>query len=158
MKFILSFEGKNGKVPDFVFLAHVVDMMQAMHVPFLFRSFSSHPFSIMPFLIPFWPFSFLVMLIMWAKSKTFLISFYNLRNRLLLQTWAVPRFGFQVAAAWLISTSRNYGSHFSTTFQYIRICHFIISEKISVEIKSIKPRKVDRLPPIFSVDARHSFF
>ncbi|XP_058226574.1 very-long-chain aldehyde decarbonylase CER3-like isoform X2 [Rhododendron vialii] len=87
--------GKNGKVPDFVFLVHVVDMMQAMHVPFLFRSFSSHPFSIMPFLIPLWPFSFLMMLIMWAKSKTFLISFYNLRNRLLLQTWAVPRFGFQ---------------------------------------------------------------
>ncbi|KAF7135296.1 hypothetical protein RHSIM_Rhsim08G0201300 [Rhododendron simsii] len=87
--------GKNGKVPDFVFLVHVVDTMQAMHVPFVFRSFSSHPFSIMPFLIPLWPFSFLMMLIMWAKSKTFLISFYNLRNRLLLQTWAVPRFGFQ---------------------------------------------------------------
>ncbi|KAH7865261.1 hypothetical protein Vadar_004317 [Vaccinium darrowii] len=86
--------GKNGRVPEFVFLVHVVDMMQAMHVPFLFRSFSSVPFCIMPFMIPMWPFSFLVMLLMWAKSKTFLISFYHLRSRL-LQTWAVPRFGFQ---------------------------------------------------------------
>ncbi|KAG8372488.1 hypothetical protein BUALT_Bualt12G0071300 [Buddleja alternifolia] len=34
------------------------------------------------------------MLVMWAKSKPFLISFYNIKDRL-HQTWAVPRFGFQ---------------------------------------------------------------
>ncbi|GFY80661.1 fatty acid hydroxylase superfamily [Actinidia rufa] len=34
------------------------------------------------------------MLVMWAKSKTFLFSFYGLRGRL-HQTWVVPRFGFQ---------------------------------------------------------------
>ncbi|XP_028083461.1 very-long-chain aldehyde decarbonylase GL1-1-like [Camellia sinensis] len=34
------------------------------------------------------------MLVMWAKSKTFSVSFYNLRGRL-HHTWAVPRFGFQ---------------------------------------------------------------
>lgn len=34
------------------------------------------------------------MLLMWAWSKTFLVTFYNLRGRL-HQTWAVPRFGFQ---------------------------------------------------------------
>ncbi|KAL6978153.1 Very-long-chain aldehyde decarbonylase cer3 [Sarracenia purpurea var. burkii] len=86
--------GKNGRAPDFVFLAHVVDVLQAMHVPFVFRSFSSLPFTFMPFLVPMWPSTFVVMLLMWAKSKTFLATFYILRNKL-HQTWSVPRFGFQ---------------------------------------------------------------
>lgn len=85
------------RVPDFVFLGHVVDIMSSMHTPFVFRSFNSVPFSTKFFLFPMWPFTFLVMLAMWAKSKTFLFSFYNLRCRL-HQTWVVPRFGFQVAA------------------------------------------------------------
>ncbi|XP_021276679.1 protein ECERIFERUM 3 [Herrania umbratica] len=91
---ISSDSAKYGRVPDFVFLAHVVDITSAMHVPFVFRSFSSIPFSTRIFLLPFWPITFMVMLIMWAWSKTFLITFYNLRGRL-HQTWAVPRFGFQ---------------------------------------------------------------
>lgn len=36
----------------------------------------------------------MIMLVMWGWSKTFLVSFYNLRGRL-HQTWVVPRFGFQ---------------------------------------------------------------
>lgn len=91
---ISSTAGKQERAPDFVFLAHVVDVMSSMHVPFVFRSFSSIPFSTKLFLIPMWPSTFLVMLAMWAKSKTFLISFYNLRGRL-HHTWTVPRFGFQ---------------------------------------------------------------
>ncbi|KAG8379596.1 hypothetical protein BUALT_Bualt07G0105300 [Buddleja alternifolia] len=84
----------NSKVPDFVFLVHVVDVMAAMHSPFVFRSFSSIPYSIKPFLFAMWPSTFIVMLVMWARSKTFLFSFYNLRDKL-HQTWVVPRFGFQ---------------------------------------------------------------
>ncbi|KAK4410677.1 Very-long-chain aldehyde decarbonylase CER3 [Sesamum angolense] len=86
----------NSRAPDFVFLAHVVDVMSSMHSPFVYRSFSSIPFSTKPFLFPGWPIAYLVMLVMWAKSKTFLFSFYYLRGRL-FQTWAVPRFGFQNA-------------------------------------------------------------
>ncbi|OIS97283.1 protein eceriferum 3 [Nicotiana attenuata] len=86
--------GKNGRVPDFVFLAHVVDLTSAMHVPFLFRSFGSKPFSTRLFLLPLLPIAFVVMLVMWAYSKVFLNTFYNLRGRL-HQTWVVPRFGFQ---------------------------------------------------------------
>ncbi|CAI9761050.1 unnamed protein product [Fraxinus pennsylvanica] len=86
--------GKNSRVPDFVFLAHVVDMSSAMHAPFVMRSISSKPYYTRIHLKPFLPISFLAMLIMWAKSKTFLNSFYYLRNRL-HQTWIVPRFGFQ---------------------------------------------------------------
>ncbi|KAL0453841.1 UNVERIFIED_CONTAM: Very-long-chain aldehyde decarbonylase CER3 [Sesamum latifolium] len=86
--------GKNGRVPDFVFLAHVVDFSSAMHAPFVVRSIASHPYYTRIYLLPFLPVSFAMMLLMWAKSKTFLVSFYNLRDRL-HQTWTVPRFGFQ---------------------------------------------------------------
>ncbi|XP_052175261.1 very-long-chain aldehyde decarbonylase CER3-like isoform X2 [Diospyros lotus] len=86
--------GKNGSVPDFVFLAHVVDIVSSMHVGFVFRSFSSVPFTTIPFLIPLWPIALWAILVMWAKSKTFLLSFYYLRGRL-CETWVVPRFGLQ---------------------------------------------------------------
>ncbi|KAL6189160.1 hypothetical protein ACLB2K_040550 [Fragaria x ananassa] len=86
--------GINGNVPDFVFLAHVVDLTSQMHVPFVFRSFASNPFSFRLFQVPFYPSGILVCLAMWAWAKTFLITFYNLRGRL-HQTWAVPRYGFQ---------------------------------------------------------------
>ncbi|CAL5361684.1 unnamed protein product [Camellia sinensis] len=89
-KEISSAAGKKGRVPEFVFLVHVVDVMQAMHVPFVFRSFGSVPYRVQPFLIPMWPFTFLVMLAMWAQSKTFLLYFYTLRGSL-LESWVVPR-------------------------------------------------------------------
>ncbi|XP_019058585.1 PREDICTED: protein ECERIFERUM 3 isoform X2 [Tarenaya hassleriana] len=85
---------ENGRVADFVFLAHVVDVSSAMHSPFVFRSFGSMPYAFRIFLLPMWPVTFLVMLAMWAWSKVFLVSFYNLRDKL-CQTWIVPRFGFQ---------------------------------------------------------------
>ncbi|XP_010914063.1 very-long-chain aldehyde decarbonylase GL1-1 isoform X2 [Elaeis guineensis] len=87
-------EGKNDEVPDFVFLAHVVDVSSSIHVPFICRTFGSMPYSFKPFLLVIWPAAFLTMLVMWAWSKTFLVSFYKLRGRL-HQIWAVPRYGFQ---------------------------------------------------------------
>ncbi|XP_048228176.1 very-long-chain aldehyde decarbonylase CER3 isoform X3 [Ricinus communis] len=83
-----------GRVPDFVFLAHVVDISSAMHAPFVNRAVASNAFTPWNIMLPGWPVAFLVMLIMWAKAKIFLVSFYNLRGRL-HATWAVPRFGFQ---------------------------------------------------------------
>nr|AOS88705.1 VLC-Acyl-CoA reductase [Brassica napus] len=86
--------GERKRVPEFVFLAHGVDVMSAMHAPFVFRSFASMPYTTRIFLLPMWPFTFMVMLGMWVWSKTFLFSFYTLRNNI-CQTWGVPRFGFQ---------------------------------------------------------------
>ncbi|KAG1327517.1 hypothetical protein COCNU_01G014510 [Cocos nucifera] len=86
--------GKSKQVPDFVFLAHVVDVISSMHVPFVSQSCGSEPFVTKLFMLPLWPLAFWVMLLMWAWSKTFLVTFYNLRGRL-HQTWAVPRYGFQ---------------------------------------------------------------
>ncbi|XP_047332123.1 very-long-chain aldehyde decarbonylase CER3-like [Impatiens glandulifera] len=81
-------------IPDFVFLAHAVDISTSMHQPFVFRSFASIPYKFRIFLLPLMPLGFLIMLIMWAKSKPFVATFYNLRGRL-HQMWGVPRFGFQ---------------------------------------------------------------
>lgn len=96
--------GENVRVPDFVFLAHVVDVTASMHPPFVFRSLASLPYSPKLFLLPFWPLAFSAMFALWAWSKTFLISFYWLRGRL-HQTWAVPRYGFQVYAVTRLSFS-----------------------------------------------------
>ncbi|KAL0464012.1 UNVERIFIED_CONTAM: Very-long-chain aldehyde decarbonylase CER3 [Sesamum latifolium] len=49
----------NSRAPDFVFLAHVVDVMSSMHSPFVYRSFSSIPFSAKPFLFPGWPIAYM---------------------------------------------------------------------------------------------------
>jgi hypothetical protein len=81
-------------VPEFVFLAHVVDIMSSMHVPFVLRSISSVPFENHLVLLPFWPVAFTGMLLMWCFSKTFVVSSYCLRG-CLHQTWTVPRYGFQ---------------------------------------------------------------
>uniref|UniRef100_A0A453NI87 aldehyde oxygenase (deformylating) n=4 Tax=Triticinae TaxID=1648030 RepID=A0A453NI87_AEGTS len=88
------YQGKNDRVPEFVFLVHVVDIMSSMHVPFVLRSISSVPFENHLILLPFWPVALVYGLLMWCCSKTFLVSFYYLRGRL-HQTWSVPRHGFQ---------------------------------------------------------------
>ncbi|KAK3156162.1 hypothetical protein QOZ80_2AG0103620 [Eleusine coracana subsp. coracana] len=80
--------------PEFVFLAHVVDIMSSMHVPFALRSLSATPFANHFILLPFWPVAFGFMLLMWCCSKTFVVSFYYLRGHL-HQMWTVPRYGFQ---------------------------------------------------------------
>lgn len=82
-------------MPDFVFLAHVVDVTHSLHVQFVLRWTASLPQKFRPFIIFMWPGAFLVMLMMWAWSKTFLISSYTIRDKL-HQIWAVPRYGFQV--------------------------------------------------------------
>ncbi|XP_057966904.1 very-long-chain aldehyde decarbonylase CER3-like isoform X2 [Malania oleifera] len=86
--------GANAVIPEFVFLAHVVDIMHGLHAPFMIRSYNALPFKTLPFLVPLWPGVVMVMLVMWAKSKAFLISSYTIRSKL-HQIWVVPRFGFQ---------------------------------------------------------------
>ncbi|KAK1274878.1 Protein ECERIFERUM 3 [Acorus gramineus] len=89
----ISSVGDN-RVPDFVFLAHVVDVISSMHAPYVIRSIASLPYTGNLLLLPIWPGACLMMLLMWAYSKPFLHCFYNLRG-FLFQTWAVPRYGFQ---------------------------------------------------------------
>ncbi|CAJ2637439.1 unnamed protein product [Trifolium pratense] len=85
--------GNDSRVPEFVFLAHIVDITSAMHGQCCLRTFASLPFRTRFFLIPFFPFAVIGVSAMWLWSKTFLFSFYYLRDRL-HQTWVVPRCGF----------------------------------------------------------------
>eukprot|EP01018_Ginkgo_biloba_P023734 Gb_23964 [translate_table: standard] len=86
--------GQEDRVPEFVFLAHVVDMLSSLHVRFVFRSFSAIPFSTRWYLIPFWPTSVPVMFAMWAWAKPFVNTSHRLRGQF-HQNWVIPRFGFQ---------------------------------------------------------------
>ncbi|GJY72965.1 eceriferum 3-like protein [Tanacetum coccineum] len=85
--------GKKAKAPEFVFLAHGVDIIASMHAPFMFRSLNSWPYATPPILFPLWPFALVAVMVIWATSKPFTASFFNLRGYL-LQTWTVPRWGF----------------------------------------------------------------
>lgn len=123
--------GTGDRVPHFVFLAHIVDVSSSMHVQFVLRSFSSLPYTTRLFLVIGWPFAFLFLLAMWVWSKTFLLSFYNLRGRL-HQTWVVPRCGFQVGpyksescSHISFSTVNIYFSSFSSFFfaVFLAICY-----------------------------------
>ncbi|KAL0785024.1 hypothetical protein Bca101_001269 [Brassica carinata] len=54
--------GERKRVPEFVFLAHGVDVMSVMHAPFVFRSFGSIPYTMRFFLLPMWPVTFMYFL------------------------------------------------------------------------------------------------
>ncbi|RLM65972.1 protein ECERIFERUM 3-like [Panicum miliaceum] len=72
----------------------VVDA-SALRVPVL----HSLPVATRLVLLSLWPVAFAFMLLQWSCSKTFTVGFYFLRGRL-HQTRSVPRYGFQVRAAW----------------------------------------------------------
>ncbi|XP_039854220.1 very-long-chain aldehyde decarbonylase GL1-1-like [Panicum virgatum] len=82
------------EIPDFVFLIHLVDVTASLHNSLTSRSYASLPYRTTPAALVHWPSAFVIMLAMWAWSKTFVVYFYRLRGRL-FQTWVVPRYGFQ---------------------------------------------------------------
>ena len=83
------------EIPGFVFLVHIVDVMASLHSNLRSRSHASVPYRATAMTVLVWPLAFVIMLMMWAWSKTFVFTFYRLRGRL-FQTWVVPRHGFQV--------------------------------------------------------------
>jgi hypothetical protein len=97
----IHYAGKSDRVPDFVFLAHVVDILSSMHAAFGFRSVCSKPWTTHFILIPLLPVAFAFMVIQWCLSKTYTVSFYYLRGRF-HQTWVVPRYGFHVSIQFYI--------------------------------------------------------
>ncbi|BFI24687.1 aldehyde decarbonylase [Marchantia polymorpha subsp. ruderalis] len=87
-------EGRAEEVPEFVFLAHCVDLLSSMHVSFVLRQFASRPYSARWFLYPFLVLITPVMFMMWAWGKVFVAYKYTL-DKFSCQTWVVPRYGFQ---------------------------------------------------------------
>ncbi|KAL3684329.1 hypothetical protein R1sor_002351 [Riccia sorocarpa] len=86
-------QGREEQVPEFVFLAHCVDLLSALHVSFAFRQVAAHPYRGSWYLWPLLVFVFPVMCAMWAWGKVFLVYKYTL-DKFRCQTWVVPRYGF----------------------------------------------------------------
>lgn len=81
--------------PDFVFLAHGTELLSTFHLPFGIASFAAHPYAPKWYLWPLWPLTVPVLLLLWLFGQPFAADKHTL-GRLRMQTWVIPRFGFQV--------------------------------------------------------------
>ena len=80
--------------PHCVFLAHGTDLLSALHLPMALRSFASRPYESHWCLWPLWPLVAAAGALLWAFGSVFVSHVERLEGRP-VQTWVVPRFGFQ---------------------------------------------------------------
>lgn len=80
--------------PDFVFLAHGTELLSLFHLPFGLASFAAQPYAPSFFLYLLWPLTLPALVIIWIFGRVFTSDKYNL-DGLRMQTWVMPRFGFQ---------------------------------------------------------------
>ncbi|CAM6092883.1 unnamed protein product [Calypogeia fissa] len=96
-------QGRKEQIPQFVFLAHCIDLCSSLHVSFMFRTLAAHPYTAKWYLWPFVPFSASVMILMWIWAGVFVAYQYTLDN-ISAQTWVVPRYGFQYFIPYKLDT------------------------------------------------------
>lgn len=77
-----------------VFLAHGTELLSFFHLPFITRQFSSNPFATTWPMYLLWPLTLPAMLCVWAFGGVFTTD-RNQMGKLQMQTWSMPRFGFQ---------------------------------------------------------------
>jgi len=80
--------------PDVVFMGHGTNLVSLFHLPFMLRSFSSHPFEPKWWLAPFWPFCLAVMFVLRFFGTAFVSDKHQLRH-LKLETWVTPAWAIQ---------------------------------------------------------------
>eukprot|EP00850_Spirogloea_muscicola_P018792 SM000176S03123 [mRNA] locus=s176:54048:58847:- [translate_table: standard] len=80
--------------PDFIFLAHGTELLSAFHVPFGLPQFAAHPYAPSWLMYLLWPLTLPLLALVWLFGQTFVADKYKLRD-LRMQTWVIPRFGFQ---------------------------------------------------------------
>lgn len=89
-----SLKGKE-EVPDVVHLTHLTTLQSIYHLRIGFASLASKPYnSKMPILL-MWPVAWTSMLLTWIYSSSFTVE-RNGFKKIKMQTWAIPRFKFQV--------------------------------------------------------------
>ncbi|EFJ31967.1 hypothetical protein SELMODRAFT_408343 [Selaginella moellendorffii] len=86
-------KGRKEEVPQFIFLAHIIDFMSTMHTSFIFRSLAAEPFGPRWFLWPPLILTVPPMFAMWAWGRTMVYSEY-LVGRVHAQVRVIPRYGF----------------------------------------------------------------
>ena len=90
-----SLTGRPEPVPDFVFLAHCIDVLSSLHVSFCIRTLAANPYVCHWFIWWLWPFVLFFLNMFWYWGQTFVADAYNLKQ-LKCMTWVIPRHGFQV--------------------------------------------------------------
>jgi hypothetical protein len=98
--FILALNNCAGKaeeelVPDFIFLAHCIDVLTSLHVSFCIRTLAAYPFTPHWFLWLLWLPTLICLFPFWMWAQTFVAYQYILDN-LNCVTCVIPRHGFQV--------------------------------------------------------------
>ncbi|KAG0564726.1 hypothetical protein KC19_8G134500 [Ceratodon purpureus] len=115
-------KGNDEEIPEFVFLAHCIDVLSSLQIGFLFRTLSAHPFEAHWFLWPLWLPSAIATTIFWCLSQdTFVLHKYYL-YKLKCMAWVVPRYGF----------------HYFLPFGLDRINDFIEKAILDADEKGVK--------------------
>ncbi len=92
---IMICAGREEEIPNFVFLAHCIDVLTSLHAPFCIRTLAAYPFTAHWFLWLLWLPLIPILIVFWLFGQTFLASQYIL-DHLNCNTWVIPRHGFQV--------------------------------------------------------------
>ncbi|XP_028783484.1 very-long-chain aldehyde decarbonylase CER1-like [Neltuma alba] len=86
-------------LPDVVHLTHLTTPDSIYHLPVGFASLASNPQTSKWYLHLMWPFTFVLNLMAWIYSRTF-VSERNTLEKLNFQSWVVPRFTKQYLLNW----------------------------------------------------------
>ncbi|KAI3866707.1 hypothetical protein MKX03_006555 [Papaver bracteatum] len=90
-----SLKGSENKV-DVVHLTHPTTLESIYHLRPAIASLASSPYAPKWYLSVFWPITYGCMLLSWIWDATFTVE-RHLFDDLKMQTWAIPRYSFQVA-------------------------------------------------------------
>ena len=89
-----SHEGRK-EMTDVVHLTHPTTLHSIYHLRLGFASLASKPYASKWYLWIMWPVTWASMLLTWIFGSTFTVE-KNKLDKLKMQTWAIPRYSFQV--------------------------------------------------------------
>jgi aldehyde decarbonylase len=80
---------------DVVHLTHLTTPDSIYHLRLGFGSLASMPYASKCYLYLLWPLTFLSVTVTWLYGRTFVVERHRF-DQLRLQTWAIPKYNFQV--------------------------------------------------------------
>ncbi|KAL5720368.1 aldehyde oxygenase (deformylating) [Ranunculus cassubicifolius] len=85
---------REAKSPAVVYLTHPTTLDSIYHLHVGLASFASNPYTSKWYMWMLWPLTLWSMLVTWISGQSFVVE-RNIIDRLKMQTWAIPRYGFQ---------------------------------------------------------------